>query len=61
MQRPDDLEETVRHRLEIYHRDTEPLVKFYWDRGLLREVDAVGEVSDITRKSIAALDDLTRD
>ncbi len=59
--RDDDLLETVRHRLDIYHRDTEPLQKFYWDRGLLREVDAVGDVREITRRSIAALDDLTRD
>ncbi len=61
VQREDDQEETVRHRLEIYHRDTEPLQKFYWDRGLLRDVDALGEVEEITRRSIAALDDLTRD
>jgi adenylate kinase len=61
VQRPDDQEETVRHRLEVYHRETEPLVKFYWERGLLREVDAVGKVRDITRSSIRALDDLTRD
>jgi adenylate kinase len=60
-QRQDDREETVRHRLEIYHRDTEPLEKFYWDRGLLREIDAVGEVEDITRRAVGALDDLTRD
>jgi adenylate kinase len=60
-QRRDDLEETVRHRLEIYHRDTEPLEKFYWDRGLLREIDAVGQVEDITRRAVTALDDLTRD
>ncbi len=60
-QREDDSEETVRHRLDVYHRDTEPLVKFYWERGLLREVDAVGEVREITRRSIRALDDLTRD
>jgi adenylate kinase len=59
--RDDDQEETVRHRLEIYHRDTEPLQKFYWDRGLLREVDAVGEVEEITRRAIEALGDLTRD
>ena len=61
VQRPDDTVETVRHRLDVYHRDTEPLQKFYWERGLLREVDAVGEVRDITRRSIVALDDLTRD
>ena len=60
VQREDDGEETVRHRLEVYHRDTEPLQKFYLDRGLLREVDAVGEVEEITRRAIEALGDLTQ-
>lgn len=57
-QRADDHEDTIRHRLEVYHRDTEPLEKFYWDRGLLREVDAVGEVEEVTRRAIAVLKDL---
>ena len=61
VQREDDKEETVRHRLEVYHRDTEPLQQFYWDRGMLREVDAVGGVEEITRRAIQALDDLTQD
>jgi adenylate kinase len=60
VQRADDREETVRHRLEVYHRTTEPLQKFYWDRGLLREVDALGEVEEITRRAIDALEDLVR-
>jgi adenylate kinase len=59
VQRADDEESTVRHRLEVYHRDTEPLQKFYRERGLLREVDAVGEVEDITRRTIQTLNDLT--
>jgi adenylate kinase len=57
-QREDDREDTVRHRLEVYHRDTEPLQKFYSDRGLLREVDAVGDVREVTRRAVAALGDL---
>jgi adenylate kinase len=60
VQREDDREETVRHRLEIYHRATEPLQRFYWERGLLREVDALGEVEEITRRAVRALDDLAR-
>ena len=60
VQRADDREETVRHRLEVYHRTTEPLQKFYWDRGLLREVNALGEVEEITRRAIDALEDLVR-
>jgi adenylate kinase len=55
-QREDDSEETVRHRLEIYHSETEPLEKFYWERGLLRTVDAVGDVPEITHRAVAALE-----
>ena len=55
-QREDDREETVRHRLEIYHRQTEPLEKFYWERGFLRTVDPVGEVTEITHRAVAALE-----
>jgi adenylate kinase len=58
VQRADDREETIRHRLEVYHRDTEPLEQFYRDRGLLRAVDAVGAVEDVTRRAIDVLDAL---
>jgi len=37
--RADDREETVKERLRVYHRDTEPLIEYYRDRGLLRPVD----------------------
>ena len=37
--RQDDRPETVRERLRVYHRETEPLVAYYSDRGLLRRVD----------------------
>lgn len=56
--RSDDEPETVRHRLEVYARDTEPLVEFYRDRGLLREVEAVGEVEEVTRRAVGVLSDL---
>jgi adenylate kinase len=36
--RSDDTEETVRERLRIYHRTTEPIMKYYKERGLLRTV-----------------------
>ncbi len=58
IQRSDDREETIRHRLEIYHRETEPVEQFYWKRGLLREVDAVGEIEEVTHRAIAVLDDI---
>lgn len=55
VQREDDREEVVRNRLEVYHRQTEPLEFFYWQRGLLRDVDAVGEVDDVTKRALDVL------
>ena len=40
IQRKDDTPETVRARLEVYHKETEPLVDFYAQRGLLRPVQS---------------------
>lgn len=56
VQREDDREELVRHRLQVYRRETEPLLAFYRERGLLRDVDAVGPVADVTERALAALD-----
>lgn len=58
VQRDDDDEGTVRHRLEVYHRDTEPLVGYFRERGLLREVDADGYEEWITERAVAALGDV---
>lgn len=38
-QRDDDTEETVKNRLSVYDRSTAPLVSYYGDKGLLREID----------------------
>ena len=40
IQRQDDTPETVRKRLEVYHNETEPLIDFYAERGLLKHVVA---------------------
>ena len=37
--RKDDNPDTVKDRLVVYHRETEPLIKFYEQRGLLRRID----------------------
>lgn len=42
VQRDDDTEEVARNRLDVYAAQTEPLEHFYWERGLLRDVDATG-------------------
>jgi adenylate kinase len=45
--REDDRPETVRERLRVYHRQTEPLVAYYRDRGLLRRVDGAGDADAV--------------
>ena len=53
--RPDDTEEVIRERQTIYRRETAPLVELYAERGLLVEVDGLGEVDEVTERIIAAL------
>lgn len=45
--RSDDRRETVLERLRVYRQKTEPLIEFYRRRGLLTDVDGVGNVSEI--------------
>ena len=58
MQRPDDSEDVVRRRLEVYHESTAPLLKFYSERGLLREIDGTGTEEEVTRRAVQALSDV---
>lgn len=53
--RGDDSEKTVRRRLTVYDEQTAPLLRWYEDKGLLARVDAVGPVSDVTGRTVAAL------
>ena len=46
-QRPDDNEETIGHRLEVYRAQTRPLVAYYRKRRLLKVIDATGELDDV--------------
>jgi adenylate kinase len=54
-QREDDKEEVVARRLEIYAQQTEPIISFYNSIGLLKNISALGEVAEITKRAIAAL------
>jgi adenylate kinase len=47
VQRDDDREETVRKRLAVYHEQTEPLIDYYEDRGLLRRFDGARPQDDV--------------
>ena len=53
--RSDDEEATVKHRLETYHEQTEPLKDFYSKRGLLISVEGQDELADTTKLVSAAL------
>jgi adenylate kinase len=55
VQRDDDKPETVRHRLEVYREQTAPLSGFYETEGLLAQIDAVGEIEEVTGRAMAAL------
>jgi adenylate kinase len=48
--RADDDPETVRHRLRVYHEQTEPVIAFYERRGRLRRVDGTGDPDAVARR-----------
>jgi adenylate kinase len=60
VQRKDDVEATVRHRLEVYHKQTQPLVEFYQKLSAVNgkpkfsHIEGVGSVDDITSKVLQA-------
>ena len=54
-QREDDKEEVIAHRLSVYAEQTEPIIAFYRELGLLNVISAVGDVSEISTNAVAAL------
>jgi adenylate kinase len=54
--RADDTEDVIRRRQEVYVEQTEPLIELYRKRGLLCEVDGLGEVEEVTQRILDALD-----
>jgi adenylate kinase len=52
----DDDEDAIRRRLELFDRETEPLLDFYDGKGLLVSVDAEGDVDEVTGRIATALD-----
>jgi adenylate kinase len=54
-QRDDDREQTIRHRLDVYQQQTQPLIAFYADEGTLLGIDATGPVEEITDRALGAL------
>jgi adenylate kinase len=48
--RPDDRAETVVDRLQTYHKETAPLIGYYYAKGLLRSVDGMADIDDVTKE-----------
>jgi adenylate kinase len=58
IQRDDDREETIRRRLEVYHAQTEPLIDYYNEAGLLRRFDGTRSADEVhahVRATVATL------
>jgi adenylate kinase len=58
--RADDNAETVRQRLEAYHSQTKPIIAYYEARGLVRRVDGMRPIDEVTTEILAALQSDTR-
>ncbi|MEV7417149.1 adenylate kinase [Streptomyces sp. NPDC089919] len=54
-QRPDDSEDTVRNRLDVYHTQTEPIIDYYKAQDLVVTISALGKVDEVTERAMAAL------
>ena len=54
--RADDTEDVIRRRQELYAEQTEPLIDVYRKRGILLEVDGMGDVDEVTQRIFDALD-----
>ncbi|GEL96656.1 adenylate kinase [Cellulomonas terrae] len=53
--RDDDTEDVIRHRLDIYAQETAPIARVYAERGLLVQVDGIGDVDVVTERLVAAI------
>jgi adenylate kinase len=56
VQREDDTEEAIRRRLELYERQTAPLIEWYLARELLAEINGTGSPDAVTRRCVRAID-----
>lgn len=54
--RADDTPETLKHRLGVYYKNTEPLIGFYKKQGKLVTLDGMAPIADVTKAIAAALD-----
>ena len=53
--RTDDTEQVIKHRLELYHQQTERVVSRYSERGILVKANGTGPVSDVLERALQAI------
>lgn len=53
--RVDDTEAVIRHRLDVYDQQTQVVVDRYLERGIVRHVDGLGEIDEVTERVLGAL------
>lgn len=53
--RDDDKPETVKNRLKVYHDQTQPLIDFYTEKGILKSVDGTQDMNDVFASIVAIL------
>lgn len=53
--RTDDTEDVIRHRLDVYDAETAAVVDLYDQRGIVREVDGLGSVDEVSERILTAL------
>mgnify|MGYP001248102428 CR=1 FL=1 len=54
-QRDDDKTKTIRQRLEVYSRQTSPLIDFYIQKGLVETIDGAGKIDDVKERIFSVL------
>ncbi len=54
--RADDTEDVIRRRQDLYTEQTAPLIEIYKQRGMVHEIDGIGEVDEVTARIFQALD-----
>ncbi|MGP9837125.1 adenylate kinase [Arthrobacter sp. 179] len=54
--RADDSEDVIRHRLDVYEKQTQVVVDRYLERGIVRHVDGLGDIDEVTNRVMSALE-----
>ena len=58
--RSDDTREVIQRRLAVYREDTEPLVELYRERGLLRDIEGMGDIAAVRERVLATIREVGR-